>query len=205
MFLIIQKIVSIFSLGLDSYTAPLVPSCLYSIFGCGPSSIRPLRMYFVVWMVLFNFFISHFEKYNTGVLYLPWGYDLGMWGSTIMFFVTWLGTFQYWKQTSLPFGIPLGLGLEFLLHASALSSVPMVVINIYRSYKNKTGKMRTPIEAARPFFSFFIFFALFMFWIYKSPNNIMENDTRAVFLLTGTIFSNFSVSWKWTSKQKPQK
>lgn len=152
-------------------------------------------MYFVVWMVLFNFFISHFEKYNTGVLYLPWGYDFGMWGSTAMFYVTWLGTFHYWKETSLPFGIPLGLGLEFLLHASALSSVPMVVINIYRSYKNRTGKMRTPIEAARPFFSFFIFFAILMIWIYKSPNNIMEVDTRAVFLLTGTIFSNFSVSW----------
>lgn len=61
--------------------------------------------------------------------------------------------------------------------------------------------MRTPIEAARPFFSFFTFFAIFMYWIYKSPNNIMEVDTRAVFLLTGTIFSNFSVSWKRKMKK----
>lgn len=69
----------LFDHGLDSYTAPLIPACLYSIFGNGPSSIPPMRMYFIVWMVLFNFFISHFEKYNTGVLYLPWGYDFGMW------------------------------------------------------------------------------------------------------------------------------
>lgn len=183
----------LFDHGLDSYTAPLIPSCLYSIFGRGPSSIPPIRMYFIVWMVLFNFFISHFEKYNTGVLYLPWGYDFGMWGSTLMFLTTWFGTFHIWK-CSLPFGIPLGLGLEFLLHASALSSVPMVVRNIYQSYKNKTGKMRTPIEAARPFFPFITFLALFFFWVAKSPNHIMETDTRAVFLLTGTIFSNISVS-----------
>lgn len=183
----------LFDHGLDSYTAPLIPSCLYSIFGRGPASIPPLRMYYIVWMVLFNFFISHFEKYNTGVLYLPWGYDFGMWGSTLMFLTTWFGTFEYWKQ-SLPFGIPLGLGLEFLLHASALSSVPMVVINIYRSYKYKTGKMRSPLEAARPFFPFLTFLALLLYWISKSPNHIMDVDTRAVFLLTGTIFSNVSVS-----------
>lgn len=72
----------LFDHGLDSYTAPLIPACLYSIFGCGPTSIPPIRMYYIVWMVLFNFFVSHFEKYNTGVLYLPWGYDFGMWVST---------------------------------------------------------------------------------------------------------------------------
>lgn len=99
----------------------------------------------------------------------------------------------------MPFGIPLGLGLEFLLHASALSSVPMVVVNMYSSYKNKTGKMRTPIEAARPFFPFITFLALFMYWVYKSPNDIMDLDTRAVFLLTGTIFSNVSVSFKFVT------
>ncbi|XP_055295725.1 ethanolaminephosphotransferase 1 isoform X2 [Sitodiplosis mosellana] len=181
----------LFDHGLDSYTAPLIPSCLYSIFGRGSGSIPPIRMYFIVWMVLFNFFVSHFEKYNTGVLYLPWGYDFGMWGSTLMFLTTWFGTFEYWKR-SLPFGIPLGLGLEFLLHASALSSVPMVVVNIYKSYKYKTGKMRSPLEAARPFFPFLTFLALFIFWIQKSPSNIMDVDTRAVFLLTGTIFSNVS-------------
>lgn len=114
-------------------------------------------------------------------------------GSTMLFLTTWLGTFEFWKQ-SLPFGIPLGYGLEFLLHASALSSVPMVIINIYSSYKNKTGKMRSPLEAARPFFPFLTFVVLFFYWIFNSPNDVIDLDTRAVFLLTGTIFSNVSVS-----------
>lgn len=73
----------LFDHGLDSYTAPLIPACLYSIFGRGGlTSIPPIRMYYIVWMVLFNFILSHFEKYNTGVLYLPWGYDFGMWVRT---------------------------------------------------------------------------------------------------------------------------
>lgn len=70
----------LFDHGLDSYTAALIPACLYSIFGRVYPSVEPLRMYYVVWMVFFNFFISHWEKYLTGVLYLPWGYDLSMWG-----------------------------------------------------------------------------------------------------------------------------
>lgn len=70
----------------------------------------------------------------------------------------------------------------------------MVIVNVYNSYKNKTGKMRSPMEAARPFFPFITFLTLFLYWMYKSPNNVMDLDTRAVFLLTGTIFSNVSVS-----------
>lgn len=115
----------------------------------------------------------------------------------MLFLTTYFGTYEFWKR-SLPFGIPLGLGLEFLLHASALSSVPMVVINIYTSYTKKTGKMRTPLEAARPFFPFLTFFALFMYWMFNSPNNVIDSDTRAVFLLTGTIFSNLSVSTQFS-------
>jgi ethanolaminephosphotransferase len=70
-----------FDHGLDSYAAVLIPACLYSIFGREDGSVSPIRMYYVMWTISFNFFISHWEKYNTGVLYLPWGYDLGMWVS----------------------------------------------------------------------------------------------------------------------------
>lgn len=69
----------LFDHGLDSYSAVLIPACLYSIFGRGDSAVPPIRMYFIMWAIFLNFYISHWEKYNTGVLYLPWAYDLGMW------------------------------------------------------------------------------------------------------------------------------
>lgn len=62
----------LFDHGLDSYTAVLIPACLYSIFGNCFESISPMRMYLVCWTVFFNFYVSHCEKYITGVLYLPW-------------------------------------------------------------------------------------------------------------------------------------
>lgn len=121
----------LFDHGLDSFTAPLIPVCLYSIFGRGIGSVPPLRFYYVVWTVLFSFYASHWEKYNTGVLYLPWGYDFGMWGSTIMFFTTWIWTFKMWKRTW-PFGLAPGFAMEFLLHVSALGSIPVTIYNIFK-------------------------------------------------------------------------
>jgi ethanolaminephosphotransferase len=71
----------LFDHGLDSYSTFFIPACLYSIFGRLDASVPPIRMYYIIWTLFFSFYLSHFEKYNTGVLYLPWGYDLGMWVS----------------------------------------------------------------------------------------------------------------------------
>lgn len=61
----------------DSYSACLIPVCLYSVFGRGESySVEPMRFYYVELVILFNFHVSHWEKYNTNILFLPWGYDL---------------------------------------------------------------------------------------------------------------------------------
>lgn len=65
----------------------------------------------------------------------------------------------------------------------------------YSAYKNKTGKMRTPVEAIRPLIPFVFFLSLFFIWVNVSPNNIIETDPRVVFMLSGTIFSNISVSY----------
>lgn len=126
----------LFDHGLDSYTAMLIPTCLYSIFGRSRVySVRPMRMYYVCLTVYFNFFVSHWEKYNTGILYLPWGYDLSMWGSTAMYLVTWYMGFERWKF-ELPLGsygtLPLGNVMEAVLHVSAMANLPLVILNVYK-------------------------------------------------------------------------
>lgn len=121
----------LFDHGLDSYTAVLIPVCLYSIFGNCSESISPMRMYLVCWTVFFNFYVSHWEKYITGVLYLPFSYDFSMWGSTAMYLLTWWFGYEFWKH-NLPFGISLGVVMETLLHISAMSNLPMVINNIYK-------------------------------------------------------------------------
>lgn len=68
----------LFDHGLDSWTTILITVCMFSVFGRTDHSVSPLRMYFILWSVFINFYLTHWEKYNTGVLFLPWGYDLSM-------------------------------------------------------------------------------------------------------------------------------
>ncbi|XP_030562088.1 ethanolaminephosphotransferase 1 [Drosophila novamexicana] len=186
----------LFDHGLDSYTAMIIPTCLYSIFGRSRVySVRPMRMYYVCLTVYFNFFVSHWEKYNTGILYLPWGYDLSMWGSTAMYMFTWWMGFERWKF-ELSLGalgtIPLGNVMEAVLHVSAMANLPLVIINVYNSYAQRTGRLLSPWEALRPMWPFITYFVLLLLWPFLSPNDIMERDPRAMFMLSGTIFSNVS-------------
>ena len=42
-------------------------------------------MYGIVWVAWACFYASHWEKYNTGVLFLPWAYDFAMVSGSVLF------------------------------------------------------------------------------------------------------------------------
>lgn len=66
----------LFDHGLDSWTTFFIPACIWSVFGRVDYSISSLRFYFVLWNVITCFYTSHWEKYLTKILFLPWGYDI---------------------------------------------------------------------------------------------------------------------------------
>ncbi|XP_046386847.1 ethanolaminephosphotransferase 1-like [Ischnura elegans] len=182
----------LFDHGLDSWTALFIPTCMYSAFGRSANdySIQPVRMYFCLWNVFINFYISHWEKYNTGVLFLPWGYDASMLATILVFAITSVCGHQVWKF-NMPGDVSAGHMFELLFYVSAIvTNLPVALWNIYRSYKDKTGKMRTFYEAVRPLVPVVTFIALSAIWVLYSPSDIMNADPRCVFFLTGSIFSN---------------
>ncbi|GBP80011.1 Ethanolaminephosphotransferase 1 [Eumeta japonica] len=65
----------LFDHGLDSYSVVLIPTCVYSLFS---SDLSRLRFFLLLWNIFINFYLTHWEKYNTGVMFLPWGYDFTM-------------------------------------------------------------------------------------------------------------------------------
>jgi ethanolaminephosphotransferase len=67
----------LFDHGLDSWATLFLPVGLYSIFGRGEFGVDVYRVYLVIVGIMFCFVASHWEKYNTGILFLPWGYDIG--------------------------------------------------------------------------------------------------------------------------------
>ncbi|XP_045524195.1 ethanolaminephosphotransferase 1-like [Pieris brassicae] len=178
----------LFDHGLDSYSVFFIPACLYSIFGRLDFSIPPIRMYYVMWNLLLNFYISHWEKYNTGVLFLPWGYDFSMWASTFFFMWTGVKGTGYYKKYI--FGsYTLANAFEWVIYGTGVfTNLPVALYNIYLSYKLRTGKMRNPLEAIRPVWSILSVFLVTSVWVHKS--HLVEVEPRGVFLLIGTLFSN---------------
>ncbi|KAL4703031.1 hypothetical protein ACJJTC_000476 [Scirpophaga incertulas] len=180
----------LFDHGLDSYSSVLIPTCLYSIFG--RDELSPLRFFFVLWNIFYNFYLTHWEKYNTGVMFLPWGYDFTMIGSCLVLGAAAVVGPEAWRQP-LPGGIRAGAAFEALLYASAaITSQTIILWNIYKSYRDRTGKMRPFSEAVRPLVPLATFFFLSSLWALCSPTDIVDRSPRLFYLLTGTIFSNIN-------------
>jgi ethanolaminephosphotransferase len=74
---------------------------------------------------------SHFEKYNTGVMFLPWGYDFTMWGCSLALLLAFaVGPELYVTPI---FGYTPTFLTEVTLYTSgAITSYPMIVWNIYK-------------------------------------------------------------------------
>lgn len=184
----------LFDHGCDSRSTIFIAATFYSVFGNNSDgySIDMFRMYLILWSVFFTFHMSHWEKYNTGIMYLPWSYDIAMLGGTILYTMTGIFGYEMWK-VKLPGDYSAGPVLEVVLYFCCYGmSFPVAVKNIFDAYKHGTGKQKNFFEAIRPMVPFFLAFALFLTWAIYSPNNILHNDTRCFFYLSGTVYANLS-------------
>lgn len=109
----------LFDHGLDSWTSLMIPFCVYSMFGRGDYSLPPLRMLFIFWTIYVTFYLSHWEKYNTGILYLPWSYDISQLILLIMYLITACTGTDFWKFTI--FGLNNGEMFEILSYSKFLN------------------------------------------------------------------------------------
>ncbi|ESN95058.1 hypothetical protein HELRODRAFT_115001 [Helobdella robusta] len=179
--------------GLDSLASVIMPLCLYSIIGCGDSQLPPIRLYYVLLSIAIMFFFTHWEKYNTGVLYLPWGYDISQLGMTLIFFLTYLWGTKVWKVEIWEGGCTAGHVFECMVHFSVWGmGIPMCLYNIYLSYRNKTGKMLSMYESLRPLTPMVLQCILFTYWIHASHCHIFNMHTRIFMLTFGAVYSNIT-------------
>ena len=64
----------LFDHGCDSWAMIFSQSTIYSIFGRNIDgySLSPIRGYGIICCSFIAFHIAHWEKYNTGILFMPW-------------------------------------------------------------------------------------------------------------------------------------
>ncbi|XP_006819349.1 ethanolaminephosphotransferase 1-like [Saccoglossus kowalevskii] len=184
----------LFDHGVDSWSTMFLSVALFSVFSRDTKDFGEgvFTMYWVLWCILICFIASHWEKYNTGVLFLPWGYDVVQIMMTIIYLLTgifgvnvWKGTYFGWLEFRKVFLIALYVG-------SYGFTLPHTFYNVYRSYKDRSGKMHPFTEAMRPLFSTIFLFLVATMWVHGSTYDILEEEPRIVFWAIGTMFSNIT-------------
>ncbi|XP_071162791.1 ethanolaminephosphotransferase 1-like [Mytilus edulis] len=183
----------LFDHGLDSWVTLFMPVAMYSVYGRGEGGVDVFRVFLITIGVQFCFMISHWEKYITGVLFLPWGYDLSQLGLTFIYLLTFLGGHDMWKFKVPIVDMQMSNVFEIVCYVGFLGlTMPFTFWNIYESYKNKTGKMLGLWEAMRPVIATISLFSLMIVWAKFSSCDIIELYPRLFYLTTGTVFSNIT-------------
>lgn len=184
----------LFDHGCDAWATVFICGTFYSVFGRNYDgySISELRMYTILWSIFLSFHMSHWEKYLTGVMYLPWSYDISMLGGTILYLITSFAGYELWKY-KLPGEMSCGPIMEAMIYIGIyFLSFPLTLWHIRDSYRERTGKMRSFFEAVRPLVSFFLAMAACLAWAIYSPNDVFHNDVRCFFYMSGTLYANMS-------------
>lgn len=180
----------LFDHGLDSSAAFLIPISLFSLFGHGPHSVTLWELYQLMLACLLGFYLAHWEKYNTGTLFLPWTYDASQIAISFVYLLTFYFGVDMWKFQIIE-GFPLCFVFRFTVYGSSIVlTLAMTLYNMYQARVSKTDRGFSLFEGLLPLLSFFLMIFLFYAWAILSPANILEIQPRLFFTATGIVFSN---------------
>ncbi|XP_010216183.1 PREDICTED: ethanolaminephosphotransferase 1-like [Tinamus guttatus] len=182
----------LFDHGLDSWATSIFVLSFFSVFSRdnGRTGVSVYTMYLYLSIVLFNFLCSHWEKYNTGVLFLPWGYDLSQVVLIAAYLLTGAVGVEVWHKPVL-FGYYITDVLVILLIGFSLFlSFPQTLYNIHRAHLKKTLKNGSLYEGLLPLVSPLLLFILLTVWVVLSPGNILARQPRLFLWMVGVAFSN---------------
>ncbi|KAK6488545.1 ethanolaminephosphotransferase 1-like [Huso huso] len=125
----------LFDHGLDSWACVFFVVTVYSIFGRveAGAGVGVRTLYYILWVVLFSFILSHWEKYNTGVLFLPWGYDISQVTMSLVYIVTAVVGVETWYA-------PIFMNFHYrdlftimILGCAFTVTLPMSLYNVFKS------------------------------------------------------------------------
>ncbi|KAI1902002.1 hypothetical protein AGOR_G00040230 [Albula goreensis] len=181
----------LFDHGLDSWATSLFTLSLFSVFGISvDSGVSAYTLYCVLCVILLTFIISHWEKYNTGVLFLPWGYDISQLTLTAVYLLTAVIGVEAWHKP-LPFGYFFtDILIAMVIGCSAFMSLPQTLYNIYLAHKRGSLLRNSLYEGLLPLLSPCLLFTLLTTWAVMSPSNVLTQNPRSFLWMTGVAFSN---------------
>ncbi|XP_077208570.1 ethanolaminephosphotransferase 1-like isoform X2 [Paroedura picta] len=182
----------LFDHGLDSWAASILPLSLFSICSRdnGKVGLPVSTMYLFLIVISLNFTFSHWEKKITGVLFLPWGYEISQVVLLAAYLLTAVFGVEAWHRP-LIFGYYVTDALLILtLVFCVLIALPQTFYNIHLAYGKKTLQNYSLYEGLLPLLSPVLLIMLLTIWVFLSPCEILVKQTRLFLWMVGVVFSN---------------
>uniref|UniRef100_A0A0N5AU10 Ethanolaminephosphotransferase 1 n=1 Tax=Syphacia muris TaxID=451379 RepID=A0A0N5AU10_9BILA len=174
----------LFDHGLDSWSTVPFTVTIFSVFGRGEFSVNATHLLCILISVQIVFIVTHWEKYNTGILFLSWGYDASQYGLTAFYLLAYLVGYEWFKFYV--FGeLTFARCMEIGFYVCCVLSLLMSLYNIYKSYPNI-------YEACLPMLPAILLFSATLIWANYSPSILIERDPRSFFWTMGTVFSHIA-------------
>ncbi|XP_047141095.1 ethanolaminephosphotransferase 1 isoform X1 [Hydra vulgaris] len=183
----------LFDHGLDSSAVSLMCISILSLFGVSEHTGTHWEITLIFMLVLFSFYIPHWEKYNTSVMFLPWAYDV----SQILLVSSFIASFFYgteiWRVSYFNGALNLTFILKFIFYFLFVFLLfPVSIINQYQARK-KTPKDCVPvIEGLYPLVAIVIPTFLYLLFGYWSDSNIVITNLRLYIVGYGLLYSNIT-------------
>ncbi|KAA3673434.1 ethanolaminephosphotransferase [Paragonimus westermani] len=179
----------LFDHGCDSWVVLFIPAVIYSICGNGSS---PMRLLVLQWLIIWTFYTSHWEKYITGVLFLPWTFDFGQLSVTFICILTYFYGPGLFVQPVI-FGLTSVTLFEFTLLASfVFMQIPITIHNIQVDCPSGKCWHRGMgyIEALRPLVPMLTLMTFSIVWAIFSPTDMVNRRPRLFLYCLVTVASN---------------
>ncbi|KYO26147.1 ethanolaminephosphotransferase 1 [Alligator mississippiensis] len=185
----------LFDHGLDSWATSIFTLNFFSLCSRGNEQTGFLlhKMFLSLSIALLNFMVSHWEKYNTGVLFLPWGYDISQVVQIVLYLLTAATGVEIWHRPILFGYYIVDILILLIIGLSIVLSFPQTLYNIYKAYLKKTLKRDSFYDGCVPLVSPILLFTLISIWVTLSPCDILAKQTRMFFWMLGVTFSNILV------------
>lgn len=181
----------LFDHGLDSSAAFLIAISLFSLFGHGTHSVTLWELHCILLACLLGFYTAHWEKYNTGTLFLPWTYDASQLAIAFVYLSTFIFGVNMWKVEIVE-GFPLCHVFRWTVYGSSFLTLSMAIYNVYKARRSKTDRGLSFMEGFLPMLSFLVMVFLFSAWAFLSTAGILDLQPRLFFTATGIVFSNMT-------------
>jgi len=182
----------LFDHGCDSSTVSFMGIGIFSCFGVGNETASEVELFFLAVAVFYAFYFSHWEKYTTNVMYLPWAYDVSQFFLCGAFLVTYYYGPEFWRQ-QISENYNLTQILKTILYVLAPTlCVPPSIYNQYVARRDHPERCVSFTEGLMPMFSLTAVTASFFYFGYFSNVQLFKTDLRLYCITYGILYSNIN-------------